>query len=135
MCDTAGNIAVTRGRNLAAKGVGTLLLGPIGLFGMGNAKQREVDTRELYLLVEGPGWAYTQQFVPELGGPLRHFAQAINVVAGEHTQSTKAPEAANHGPTAKDSVAHLRQLAALHAEGVLTAEEFAAKKARILDRM
>jgi hypothetical protein len=133
-CDSAGNIAVTRGRNLAAKGVGTVLLGPIGLFGMGNAKERQVDTRELYLLVEGPGWAYTQKFQPDLGGPLRQFAQQINVVAAKHhkTQSDRTSVPAASAP---DIAAQLRELATLRDDGVLTAEEFAASKAKLLERL
>jgi hypothetical protein len=69
--DTAGNIAVTRGRNLAAKGLGAVAttgagLGPLGLLLFGNARHRQVDNRELYLLVEGPNWAYANAFNPDL---------------------------------------------------------------------
>jgi hypothetical protein len=129
-CDTAGNIAVTRGRNLAAKGVGTLFLGPIGLFGIGNAKEHSLDTRELYLLIEGPGWAYTQKFIPDLGQALHQFAQAINAAAREHRGAT-APDP----PQAADAASRLREMAKLREEGILTDDELAAQKARILAQM
>jgi len=132
-CDSAGNIAVTRGRNLAAKGVGTLFFGPIGLFGMGNAKHREVDSRELYLLVEGPGWAYTQQFVADVGAPLRHFAQMVNAVARQ--QHTHAAGPASEAPPPADPIAQLRELAALRDEGILTEDEFVDQKSRLLGGM
>jgi hypothetical protein len=127
--DTAGNIAVTRGRNLAAKGVGTLFLGPIGLFGIGNAKERATDTRELYLLVEGPGWAYTHAFDPSLGQVVREFAQRINVEARRFWEPQKPAE-----PPAQlgGLAAELRELAGLRDEGILTEEEFAEQKRRLL---
>ena len=130
MADAAGTIAATRGRNLAAKGAGTLLLGPIGLFGMGNAKHRTVDNRELYLLVEGAGWAYTQAFNPNLGGELRNFAQQINVVAKRHLAENSA---ASSGASETSLVAELQELTKLRAEGGLSDEEFAQAKKLLLD--
>ena len=138
MADAAGNIAVTRGRNLAAKGMGTLLLGPIGLLAVGNAKQYETDTRELYLLVEGPGWAYTKAFNPSIGGPPRQFAQQINVAARQHAQRSGPPdsEAASATTSSPTSVigSELRELAALRDEGILSAEEFEEQKQKLLKR-
>lgn len=130
--DTAGNIAVTRGRNLAAKGVGTLLLGPIGLFGVGNAKERQTDTRELYLLIEGPGWAYTQQFKPELGGPIRQFAQTIQQIARQHVDRRKPEPDEEAKAVNGDPITAIRELAALRDDGILTDEEFQIQKARLL---
>jgi hypothetical protein len=40
-----------------------------------------IDTRELYLLVEGPNWAYAASFQPEAGLGLRQFAGQIKVIA------------------------------------------------------
>jgi len=135
VADAAGNIAVTRGRNLAAKGVGTLALGPIGLFFMGNAKERQTDTRELYLLVEGPNWAYTHAFQPELGEALRGFAQQINVAARQHRQHHEPGPSSSESPAASTSIAsELRELASLRDEGLLTPEEFEAEKVKLLER-
>jgi hypothetical protein len=83
--DTAGDIAATRGRDLAAKAAGGLLtapvLGPLGFLMFGNAKVSVIDTRELYLVVESEQWIYTKQVAPDSGGSLRDFAQKINLAA------------------------------------------------------
>jgi hypothetical protein len=135
MADAAGNIAVTRGRNLAAKGVGTLALGPVGLFFVGNAKNRQVDNRELYLLVEGSRWAYTHKFNPNLGAPLRAFAQQINVAAREYRDSVEQDEEAPAStPRGSGLARELRELASLRDDGILTEDEFQAQKRRLLEQ-
>lgn len=48
------------------------------------------------------------------------------------SQATPASTAPERAPTGVDYTAELNQLAQLHAQGVLTDEEFAAKKAQIL---
>jgi hypothetical protein len=78
--ETAGNVSVTRGRNLAAKAIGGALV-PGGVFVFGNAKDRVHDNRELYLIVEDPEWAYTLRLNPALGGDARRFAQSLNLAA------------------------------------------------------
>lgn len=129
--DTAGNIAVTRGRNLAAKGLGTVLLGPIGLFMVGNAKENQTDTRELFLLIEGPGWAFTRGFPPTDTAHLHEFAGKVNVAARAWRTRHEPPPSPS--PTQEgNSVGQLAQLADLHERGLLTKEEFAAAKAKIL---
>jgi len=52
-----------------------------------------------------------------------------NAPAEPQVQYVEAPPAA---PAAEDDVAQLEQLADLHSKGILTDEEFAAKKAQIL---
>lgn len=47
-------------------------------------------------------------------------------------QAAAQPAAAPEAPAASDPTAQLQQLAALHAQGVLTDEEFAAAKAKAL---
>ncbi len=130
--DTAGNIAVTRGRNLAAKAGGTMVFGPLGLFLAGNAKERATDSRELYLLVEGPGWAYTHQFAPDLGRAVRDFAATINITARSYWQGQDVAKARADPGTASEGVEELVQLAELHRAGTLTDAEFAAAKAKLL---
>jgi hypothetical protein len=127
--DTAGGIAVTRGRNLAAKGVGTLLLGPIGLFTMGNAREHRIDTRELFLLVEGRAWAVTVQVDPDAAAWVRDFATQVNEVA---RQSAGAPDHAPAPGTTADVADQLARPAELHHAGALNPEEFQAAKARLL---
>jgi hypothetical protein len=127
--DTAGAIAVTRRRNLAAKGAGPLLLGPIGLFTMGNARERALDTRELFVLVEGPAWAVSVQVDPNAAAWVRDFAAKVNVAARQHAAATAPPAPA---AAAADVAGQLANLADLHQAGALTGEEFAAAKAQLL---
>lgn len=90
-------------------------------FMAGNAKHREVDTRELYLLIEGPGWAYAQQFVPDMGQQLRTFATTLNVTARRYWERHAA--AAGAGARTTGTVEQLAQLAQLRSEGALTDAE------------
>jgi hypothetical protein len=78
--DATGNVAVTRGRNLGDKAMGTLVLGPIGLFAIGNAKETTHDFRELYLTVSSPDVVIP--FHSDLGVEVRTLAQAINSASG-----------------------------------------------------
>jgi hypothetical protein len=132
--DATGDIAVTRGRNLMAKGVGGVVLagagvGALGLLAFGNAKHRTVDNRELYLLVEGPGWAYVGGFDPALGASIRKFAALVNVTAKRHLDEPAPSAEPREGD---DVVGQLARLAGLHESGVLTAAEFGAAKAKLL---
>lgn len=79
--ETAGNIAVTRGRNLAAKAAGGAITGGVGLLVWGNATETVHDSRELYLIVEADQWAYTRSLDPDAGLDARTLASAINVAA------------------------------------------------------
>ena len=123
--DATGNIAVTRGRNLAHKALGTVAFGLPGMLLFGNAREYRTDARELYLLVDGPNWAITQRFDPNVGKELREFAQQINIaVRREHDEAAAAGSVSGE----------LRELAALRDEGILSEEEFAHQKARLLKR-
>ena len=59
-------MSVTRGRNLSAKAIGGALV-PGGVFIFGNAKDRMHDHCELYLIIDGPDWAYTLRLNPNSG--------------------------------------------------------------------
>ena len=50
----------------------------------------------------------------------------------EQQQAAAPPPPPAAAPAASDDMAELQQLAELHAQGILTDEEFAAKKAQIL---
>jgi len=65
-------------------GAGTLVAGPLGLLAGAAArkgKTQTVDTRELYLLIEGDDWADLIKCNPNHGETARAFAQQINVAA------------------------------------------------------
>ena len=59
--------------------------------------------------------------------------QAAKYDAQEQQQDAQEPQYAQEAPAPEDdSTAQLQKLAALHTQGVLTDEEFAAAKAKIL---
>jgi hypothetical protein len=91
--EAAGNASVTRGRNLAAKAIGGALV-PGGVFLFGNAKNQVHDHRELYLIIDGPDWAYTLRVDPNSGEAARRFAQNLRLAA----RQAAAPEAPRSTP-------------------------------------
>ena len=66
-----------------------------------------------------------------VGGRVQHRQQE-KYAAQDQQQYAEAPPAAAPAPAEDDSMAQLEQLADLHSKGILTDEEFAAKKAQIL---
>lgn len=50
----------------------------------------------------------------------------------EQQYAEQAPPPPQAAPAASDDMAEIKQLAELHAQGILTDEEFAAKKAQVL---
>jgi hypothetical protein len=59
-------------------------------------------------------------------------AQAEQAQAAPTTEEAGVPETAEPAPAQDDTVAQLQQLAALRDQGILTEEEFTAKKQQIL---
>lgn len=128
--ESAGNVTVTRGRNLAAKAVGGALI-PGGVFVFGNARETAHDHRELYLVVTDPAWAYTRRLHPDLGVQARRFAQALNLAArhlGPTPQSASPFTAADR----QDAIEKIERLAKLRDSGALTSEEFETQKRGVL---
>jgi hypothetical protein len=66
-----------------------------------------------------------------VGGRVQHRQQE-KYAAQEQPQQVQYVEAPPAAPAQDDSMAQLEQLADLHSKGILTDEEFAAKKAQIL---
>jgi hypothetical protein len=80
--ETAGNLATKSRSTLTRMGVGTLVAGPFGLVaGAAARKSKEVDKRELYLLVDGGDWTAMGKFNPDKGARVREFAQALTLAA------------------------------------------------------
>lgn len=129
--EAAGNISVTRGRNLASKAVGGLMTGGVGFFAFGNAKERTTDARELYLIVEGSDWAYTRQLDPDHGALARSFAAAVNVAAKNSQLSEASP---SDGPSADDPLERVQILARLRDTGALSQADFDAALNELLSR-
>ena len=66
-----------------------------------------------------------------VGGRVQHRQQE-KYAAQDQPQQAQNVEAPPAAPAAEDDVAQLEQLADLQSKGILTDEEFAAKKAQIL---
>ncbi len=126
--DATGSVQVTRGRDLAAKAVGGLLM-PGGVFLFGNAREQVHDVRELYISIEDPTWHYVVAVHPDLGREARDIAAAVRRAAAA---LSPIPAGSTGDAAALDPVELLERLVALRDRGVLTEEEFAGEKARIL---
>lgn len=94
------------------------------------AWRKKVDDRELYLVIEGDGWATSAAVDPKLGEEARAFAAKINAAA-KRTKPSEPP----HAPHAADPIERLRALSELRDAGIITADEFEAKKADLLGRI
>jgi hypothetical protein len=103
-----------------------VLTGPLAL-----GLRKKVDRRELYLIVEGVGWAISAAVDPDQGARARAFAARINAAGsvGAIAEPTKDPAAAIDIPD------QIRRLGELRDAGLLTEDEFAAKKTELLERL
>jgi hypothetical protein len=81
--DTAGNLAHKSRSTVTRMGAGAVIAGPLGLLvGAAVKKGKTVDSRELFLMVEGEDWADTTNCDPaKEGEKVRKFAQAVNLAA------------------------------------------------------
>lgn len=105
--DTAGNLAVGSRSSLTRIAAGGLLFGPVGAIVGGVAKKRVMhDTRELYLLIQGEGFAALITCHPDDGEKVRRFALALT-------------QAAQHADAARVELSR----AVAHAERALAAEQ------------
>lgn len=90
---------------------------------LGLAATKKVDERTLYLSLVGPGLSLVLELPPDRVEGARRFAALI------------ASHAPGPTPGASDIPAQIKSLADLRDAGVLTDEEFSAKKADLLARM
>jgi hypothetical protein len=110
--------------------------GPLALLA-----RKKVDLRELYLTVEGDGFSIVRKLDPKKDGEnARRFAAEVNALAGAAGRPATAPRAvaapadsATVPPA--DPIEQIQRLAQLRDAGVITTEEFEAKKAELLSRM
>jgi hypothetical protein len=133
---TDGGVAVTRGRNLAAKGLGVGVAGGLGAFFMGNAKENVHDTRVAHLVIEGPNWATRTACLVKNGAAAMDFAQRVNVTARKYAASAAKPASPTPqlGPGG-DPTARLEKLVELREKGLVSEEEFAEEKKRLLSEI
>jgi len=118
--DTAGQLT----RRITATRLA--LVGPLAL-----GLQKNIDGRELYLLIEGQGWGISVPVPATRGAEARAFAVRINAAS---TAATSPPTATTQRP-GDDAVDQIRRLGELRDAGLLTDEEFEAKKTELLQRL
>lgn len=91
-----------------------------------------IGGRKLFLTVHDPGWDLMLEYPPRAEANVRLFASQIN-----HASQALAPDALSQ-PTAPASTSvtdTIRELGRLRDQGILTPEEFAEKKAELLQRL
>lgn len=115
------------GNKKRRKGAGRafLIAGPAGVAAHAATKGRQ--TYPLAISAEQDGEAFTCQFV----GKKPEIERMLRILAEERGVAVEPVEAAS----GDDPLAQLERVAALHASGVLSDEEFEAKKAELLDRV
>lgn len=119
--DTSGSKAIASRRTMMRT------VTPLAVLGQ---KKMTSDTRQCFLVIEGRGWAITRSLALDHEAAARNFAAKVNAAAtvGEPADATGAAPAI-------DLTEQIKKLAALKEQGILTEEEFAAKKAELLARM
>ena len=86
---TSGNLAIGGRSTLTRMGTGAVIAGPLGfMVGMAAKKDRKVDTRELYLIVQDNDGGIVVPCSPDQGEKVRQFA--LNLMAA----ARRAPQAA-----------------------------------------
>jgi len=108
-----------------------ILTGPLA-FGL----RKKKDDRELFLLVEGDGFGFVEQLDPKKQKDAREFASRLNAAASR--AAIPGADAASGAPTATAEPSipdQIRQLGQLRDEGLLTPDEFEAKKSELLGRL
>jgi hypothetical protein len=100
--------------------------------------KKKIDKRELYLNIEGDGWSISHQCERRKGEKVRAFAHAVNAAVRALSAAKQDPPAqaqTAQAPRASDAADAIRKLGELRDAGVLTEEEFDAKKRELLHRM
>jgi hypothetical protein len=118
--DTAGQLS----RRITATRL--VLTGPLAL-----AWRKKRDERELYLLVEGVGWAISVPVDPKKGQEARTFAAKVNSLASSHPTAPAQPAVA----AAPDPLEQIARLAELRERGAISDEDFEPKRQELLDRI
>jgi hypothetical protein len=110
--------------------MGAALPGSALIPGFALAKKETVDSRELYFILEHPEWGAVIKVHPEFGEVVRTIAVGVNQAA--RRLALVGPDAAPPSPAPRDALDQLHKLGQLRDSGVLTEEEFAAQKAKLL---
>jgi len=137
--DSAGGIAAVRGRNLGNKAMGTVAFGLLGALTVGNAKTEQIDSRTLHLWVEGETWVTSIEIDPDRSEAGRVFGSRIKSAASSFVSETQGGRP-QHSPIENETqpgsgaglVDELARLADLNERGLLSEQEFAQAKSKLL---
>ncbi len=106
--DTAGGLATTSRSTLSRMAAGDLLLGPLGVVaGAAARKSRVVDTRELYMLIEGKGFA--SLIVCDPNGGVRAREVAAEIIQAGQRSTGFAEEWSRAARSAERALEHARR--------------------------
>ena len=111
--DTAGNLTTKSRSTLTRMAAGGLVLGPLGsILSLGLKKTKEIDKRELYLLIDAPSAPSVVRCPPDDGLKARQFATAVNsAAAAEESYRQRLPglldEARQDVQAAKGATGHV----------------------------
>lgn len=130
--DTAGQLLESKRPTLTRMAIGSVLPGTALIPGFAFQKKEVSDTRELFFVLEHSEWARVVKLDPQLvdEGAMRQMAVAINQAA--RAVALAKEREGEDARRATDAVEGLKKLADLRESGVLTEEEFAELKARLL---
>lgn len=119
-----------------------------GVFAFGMRKKKVHDTRRLYLTVEGEGLAFSERFRPSRERTASKFAARVNSDASARradaarVNSEASARRAHAGrsvaqspPPEPEPWEQIRRLGELRDEGLITPQEFDAKKTELLGRL
>jgi len=129
--ETTGSITATTHPTLTRMAAGAVLPGSALIPGLAFQKTKVHDSRELYFTLEHPDWAYIEQVHPDQGLAARELAAAVNLAARRQEPEGGRDDA---GP-APDPLDRLKKLGELRDSGVITEEEFAKHKAKLLGQL
>lgn len=126
--ESAGQLVSSSRPTLTRMAVGSVIPGSALIVGMALPKTTTRDTRSLYFVIEHPDWIHTVQLDPALTDEavMRLVVAAVNRAAEALAPPT--------GSDISDRLDQLARLGELRDAGVLTADEFVAEKARILNQ-
>jgi hypothetical protein len=139
--DTAG--ALDRRPTLSRVAVGGILFGALGAVG-GGLLQKKVDTRQVFVLIDGPQAAWAVPAKADQFGDATQFAALFNTAAKTAVKAAAAAEgvaeaeiALGEGTaagveTSSGVAERLASLASLHAQGILSDQEFTDAKSAVL---
>jgi hypothetical protein len=108
------------------------LAGPFAL-----AMKKKKDNRELFLTVDGVGFGFVVPVDPKKQLEARQIAARINAMAtgatiGDHDDAADDGDLTAPASAPGDLAAQIARLSDLHAQGVLSDDEFAAAKSKLL---